>query len=363
LRNKQARTTTNSSVQHLQTLLQFDTSAAADHGPSPTSAVEWDPEAMKTPAIVLLLAPALILAKPALAADKHDPCSFLKPSEVEGATGPLAGPPYRSSGTAPSQNGRDCRYETPDRRSIRVEVQWDGGKNFMSMLGSTQAMVESAGLKGLKLMDGSTVAGHWDQAALNSCCEFNALKGDQLVTVDVSGSKATIEQAASLADAAIQRLDQPLDIKGDTGIKAAQDRAALRPKPRDVCDLLTQADAEAIAGKQLSESPEGNNRSCTYTFPLNAQMTDYDIKLMVVWRGGFSEMRTSRTAVGNASSMLGMNMVQKPAGAEQVSGLWDELSNSIIGVAAVKGDVMVSVEGGPIRQDIQQAFVEKALAI
>ena len=80
---------------------------------------------------------------------------------------------------------------------------------------------------------------------------------------------------------------------------------------------------------------------------------------MVVWQNGFSEMRTTRTAVGNASSMIGGGRLQKPTGADQNIGPWDEFSKSIIGVSAVKNDVMVSVEGGPIRQDIQQAFVEK----
>jgi hypothetical protein len=96
---------------------------------------------MKAAAIVLFFAMA---ANSALAqADKHDPCSFLKVSEVEAVMGPLAGPPYRTSGRAtPELNGRECRYETEDRRSIRLNVEWDGGKDFMSMLGAIQTMVE-----------------------------------------------------------------------------------------------------------------------------------------------------------------------------------------------------------------------------
>ena len=231
---------------------------------------------MRTLATGLLPILALVMGggRVASAAEtgKLDPCSFLQVSEVEAVMGPLAGPPYRSSGATPSANGRACRYEAQDRRSIRLEVQSDGGKDFMSMLGATQAMVEKAGLKQLKLVDGTTASGHWDQAGLNSCCEFNALSGDRLITVDVSGSKATLAQAASLADAAIQRLDQPLDVSGVAGIKAAQDRALQRPKPRSVCELLTQADAQAIAGKTLSQPPKGNNDSCTYAWPLNAQI-------------------------------------------------------------------------------------------
>jgi hypothetical protein len=70
-------------------------------------------------------------------------------------------------------------------------------------------------------------------------------------------------------------------------------------------------------------------------------------------------MRTTMAAVGNASSMLGMNKLQKPT-AETV-GPWDEFSQSIIGVSAVRNDVRVSIEGGPMLQDVQRAFVEKAV--
>jgi hypothetical protein len=302
-------------------------------------------------------------AAPASAANtgKRDPCGLLKVEEVEAVTGSLAGPPYRAGARAtPRPNGEDCRYETSDRRSIRLNVTWQGGKDFIAMMGAAQALVEAAGLKQLKLLDGSTASGRWDQAAINGCCEFNALRGDQVVTVDVSGSKATIAQAAALADAAIQRLDRPLDIVGTIGIKAAEDRAARRPKPRNVCELLTRADAEAIAGVSLSQPPQGNTSSCTYAWPIDAQGSEYDLKLMVTWQDGFSEMRTTGAAIGNASTMLGMDRL-KPSGAAQNGGPWDDFSQSIIGVSAVKGDVMVSVEGGPVRQDVQRAFVEKAV--
>jgi hypothetical protein len=311
----------------------------------------------------LLIVAAMVLAswfcREASAAEKHDPCSFLKVSAVEAIMGPLSGPPYRSSGgVSPAANGGECRYEAKDLRNIRLKVEWDGGKAFMSMLGSVQSMVESAGLKQLKLMDGSTVAGHWDQAALNSCCEFNAVKDDILVTVDISGSRATVAQAASLADAAIQRLDSPLNVNGADGMQAAQDRAAQRPKPRNVCDLVSQSEAEAMAGTHLSQPPKGSNTSCTYSWPF--QGSDFELKLMVVWRDGFSEMRTTQAAVGNASAMLGMNKPQQPA--DQKDGQFDEFSKSIIGVSAVKNDVMVSIEGGPFLQNVQQAFIEKAVS-
>jgi hypothetical protein len=298
----------------------------------------------------------------ATGSNQHDPCGFLTTAEVETVMGPLAGAPYRvSRGVAPQANGSDCRYEAPDRHSIRLSVTWEGGRDLIAMMGSMQAMVDAAGLSQLKLADGTTIAGHWDQARVNQCCEFNALRGDRVVTVDVSGSHATIAQAAGLADAAVQRLDQPLPISGATGLKPAQDRAALRPKPRNVCDLLTKADAEAIVGVSLLQPPTGTIEHCRYVWPTNPQGSSYQLDLAVTWQDGFSEMRFTDSAVGNASAMIGFGKPQGQTATDRESGPWDEFSQSIIGVSAVKGDIRISVEGGPMQQDLQRAFVQKAI--
>jgi hypothetical protein len=294
--------------------------------------------------------------------DKPDPCSFLTTAEVEAVMGPLAGPPYRTArGVMPQANGDSCRYEAPDRRSIRLNITWDGGRQFMTMLGSMQGMMDSAGLGQLKLGDGTTVTGHWEQARLNQCCEFNALRGDRVVTIDVSGSRATTAQAAGLADAAIQRLDQPLAVSGATGLKAAQERAAQRPKPRSVCELLTAADAEAIVGVSLAQPPTGTNDRCRYVWPSKFQGSTYQFDLAVTWLDGFSEARLTDSAVGNASSMIGLGKPQDKAAADPANVPWDEYSQSIIGVSAVKGDVRVSIEAGPMQQDVQRAFAQKAI--
>ncbi len=321
------------------------------------------PSSLWVPLLLVIL--ALFSGKPASAAEsgKHDPCSLLAVNEIETIMGTLAGPPYRARDDAtPKVNGADCFYEAPDRHSIRLSVTWDGGKTLIGMMGSMQALVETAGMNQLKLLDGTTITGHWDQARVNGCCAFNALRGDQVVTVDISGSRATLAQAAALADAAIQRLDQPLAISGAAGVEAAQQRAAQRPKPRNVCDLLTRADAEAIAGVPLLQPPKGTNRTCRYAWPVSPPGSTYELILNVTWQEGFSEMRSTSAAVGNASSMIGIGEVRgQAAAADRNSGPWDEFSQSIIGVSAARGDVMISVEGGPVKQDIQRAFVQKAI--
>ena len=294
---------------------------------------------------------------------KHDPCGLLTQMEVEAVMGALAVPPYLTgSGVLPRPNGDSCRYEAPDRHSIRVNVTWDGGRDLIAMMGSMQAMVNTAGLAELKLLDGSTVSGHWDQARVSQCCTFNALRDDQVVTVDISGSHATLAQAASLADAAIQRLAQPLPISGAAGVKAALERAAQRPKPRNVCELLPAADVEAIVGTALAQPPKGTNDSCRYIWPAGPAGSTYQLDLAVTWQDGFSEMRLTNAAVGNASAMLGFGKPRAPTSGGGNSDPWDEVSQSIIGVSAVKDDVRVSIEGGPMQQDIQRAFIRKAVA-
>jgi hypothetical protein len=302
------------------------------------------------------------VASSATASGKQDPCGLLNPDEVVAVIGPLAGPPYRTGGGVdPAPNGGHCRYETADLHALQVEVMWDGGAQFMGMMGTMQGTLEKGGLKELKLIDGTTVAGAWDEARVSQCCAFNALRGDRLVIVDIAESRATIAQASSLADAAVKRLDQPLRIDGNAGIKPAQERIAQRPKPRSVCELVTKADAEAIAGVALLAAPTGNPDSCSYEWPLDAAGSRFGVKLMVQWKGGFGAMREIHGMVSNASAMIDKAGVLGQPSLAVGQGPWDEFSQSIIGVSAVKSDVMVGIEGGPFKQDVQRAFIEKAV--
>jgi hypothetical protein len=95
----------------------------------------------------------------------------------------------------------------------------------------------------------------------------------------------------------------------------------------------------------------------------------FAIKLMVQWQGGFGAMREVHGMVSNATAMISANKTFGQAAAQVFSqaaatdadkGPWDEYSQSIIGVSAVNSDVMVSIEGGPFKRDVQRAFVEKA---
>lgn len=297
------------------------------------------------------------------------PCSLLTGEEVAGIIGPLAGPPYRGQAGNPQPTSDNCRYETPDLHSVVASVAWTGGAQMIGVMGFVQGMVKESVAGQLKLIDGTTLAGEWDEARITGCCEFNALRGDQLVTIDIAGSHATIAQAAALADSALKRIDQPLAVDDAAGSRAALARADRRPKARSVCALLSRADVEAIAQVSLLTEPTGNENSCTYHIPLNGEGSDFTITLAVDWVDGFHEMRVTQSSIGNATSALGMNELfgqdktgDDPADKKAAeAGPWDELAQSIVGVSAVKSDVLISTESGPLGQELVRALIAKAV--
>lgn len=287
-----------------------------------------------------------------------NPCAYLTSAEVEAVVGPLSGAPFRARSGVPDGNGDVCRYETATLRAIEVNIDWsDGGRTF-GIMTMVQGVVDKGGLKGVfKTQEGTTLTGQWDEARLSSCCEFRALRGAQLVTVDIGASRATVEQAAGLADAAMRRLDKPLVTDTTAGNKAAQEREALRPKPRSACELLTRAEAEAITGAPLSAVPVGLVDSCTFAWIGDG--LQQQIKLNVQWRGGFSEMRLAQAAMGQTLSFLktqGLDAAQE----QQSSAALDEDATNIVGVMAVKKDVMFSAETGPLLTDVAHALIVKA---
>ncbi|MCE9522983.1 MAG: hypothetical protein K8S25_11215 [Alphaproteobacteria bacterium] len=298
-------------------------------------------------------------ASPAVAdADAKNPCAYLTAAEVEAVLGPLAGPPYRANHGVANPKGEACRYETAALRAIEVSIDWkDGGQTF-GVMNMVQGVVDKGGLKGVfKTQDGTTLTGEWDEARLNLCCEFAALRGEQLVTVNIGASRATVEQAAKLADAAVRRLDSPLATDTTDGDKAALAREALRPKARPACALLTRAEAEAIIGSPLSADPVGNEDACTYAWAKGG--LEQQIKLNVQWRGGFSEMRFAQAAMGQALSFMKSQGLDAAPEKGKSAALDEDVTN-IVGVMAVKKDVLFSSETGPFMADLAHALIVKA---
>jgi hypothetical protein len=303
------------------------------------------------------------------AADASGPCSLLTAEEVSAVIGPLAGAPYRAGGMPPALDGDMCRYETETLRSLVVNVVWVDGARNIGMMNTMQGAIKDSEAGELKLVNGTTLTGEWDEARLMGCCEFNALRGDQLVSVDFAGTNADMTQVVSLANAAILRLEKPLVVDDAAAVAAAQSRESARPRVRSVCELVTRADAEALTEKTLVAEPAGNEDHCLYQIPLDMQGSTLDLDLKVQWRNGFREMAVMQAAFAQGTDLViqaafGESMdiaeLENPP-SEQEPGPWDVYAQSIVGPAAVKSDVLVHVESGPYMQDVASAFVATAI--
>jgi hypothetical protein len=316
--------------------------------------------------LVTLLASMSAGSSPARA-EGRSPCSLLTNDEVEAIIGTkLAGPGFRSKDGKPAARGDICRYETPEFRSIGVRVEWSNGGDLIGAMNLFGSVAADAGLKGaLKLSDGTELTGAWDEARIYQCCEFNALRGEQLVVIDIAGSRASLTQAAALADVAIRRLDRPLAVNDAASMTSAEERSTARPRKRSACELVSRTEAEAIVGGALSAEPAENEKSgrsiCTYAWkPPEQTSIEYELNLEVTWRDGFNEFRTTQAAIGNTLDYIKQSERMDLRTAQTRSEVVDEKASSIVGVMGVRRDVLLTIDNGGFSEDIAGAFIEKA---
>jgi hypothetical protein len=289
----------------------------------------------------------------------QDPCALLDPKDVEAALGqPLAVAPYRSEdgqakaqGT-PVQDGSACRYESADFHNIHVGVLWRNGPHALELLRKFSGIVRKGSDKVVTLSKGTTLDGSWDDAQLVGCCDFYALLGERAVDVDVGGSKATVQQAAALADAALRHLDHPLPVDGNAALAAAQAHAAQRPQLGPACGLLGRAAIEAIIGPLSAEPIQRNARNCevhtateAYSFGVADASNGYrgmraiteqlapQSQALTAAANGLNE--PSQAILANVAAGVQQKLVVNPA--------WDTAVVSMQGLRAVKKDVQIQV--------------------
>jgi len=245
-----------------------------------------------------------------------DPCSLLDPKEVEAVFGgPLGTAPYRGSNDNPVADGSDCVYQSANFQVITLSVNFDGGQQAYHVGDFVGALVKGAGVvneKTKKVMvseDGSEIAGEWDEAKLTpfNCCIFNALAADRMISIDFTGSSATLKQAARLVDAAFKRMSKPLALDGGANVEAAKAFLKTRPARRDPCSVLSQAEAEAILGKLIAP-PAAQADSCSYELPAQGIRQIYELQYK--WRGGNYDFRTDLQAAKMGGAALGSMQFQ-----------------------------------------------------
>jgi hypothetical protein len=306
---------------------------------------------------------------------QHDPCALLDPKEVEAVLGaPLAVPPFHIQGGTPQDGGESCAYWDSNFHTILVDVNWDGGAMVWKMYGSVASMANQGAKGMLHLADGSDIAGQWDEARVVNCCKFMALRGDQTVGVDFTSTTAvSVAQGARLADAALTRLDKPLPIDGTQGVEPAIAYAKEhRPKRVDPCQLLSRAEAEAVVGP-LSGDPQSRNDTCVYP-RTGAGNMNQEIDVTVIWFGGYSKLRETNAIMKSFAKGFGAGSGLDP-GAKQVvekaiggsapgsNPAWEASGSSVAGgSAAVKRDVMISVDSLGLPPAQAQAVLAKAMS-
>ena len=248
--------------------------------------------------------------------DQNDPCSLLEPKEVEAVLGaPLGTPPYRASSSTPAADGSDCVYQTANFHTIIFTVEFTDGAQAYKMTGFAGKLLANAptesARKAFKADDGTEIAGEWDEANLTAmnCCIFNAVRADQMITIDFTGSEATLPQAASLVDAAYKRIDKPLKLDGGANVAAAVAFLKTRPKRVAACSLLSKSEVEAILGP-LAAPPVSNNgdptgvsTSCEYHVPPEKGLPR-SYELNIRWQGGYYEVRSDAHTVGLAGAAM-----------------------------------------------------------
>lgn len=321
--------------------------------------------------------------------DTRDPCGLLDPKEVEAVLGaPLAVPPFRAgNGTEPRPSGSDCVYETKNFRYLTLTATYEGGQQEYSLTQMVKGQLKGGRgnediarnvKKNFQLDDGTELSGEWDEASLTAmnCCIFNALRGDQLLIIDFTGTRATLRQIAPLIDSAFKRMDKPLHISGGAGVTAARALEQTRPKPVAVCSLLTRAEVEAIVGPLGADPVAHGQDSCTYDLPRTPGNIPLEYEVSIRWRNGYYQWRSDRHvsnialgAVAQTARDVAQQMgapLPPQAEAEHQSAAGapadaadpaESVSDNGMNYVLVKRDVQISVNSRFVDRERAQALV------
>jgi hypothetical protein len=308
-----------------------------------------------------------------------DHCSLLEPKEVEAALGaPLATPPFLSRDAVPDDEGNACEYEDASLHNITIAVEWDGGAMAFKMYGAFQGLVNQTAAKGLvHLAEGADVAGEWDEARVVGCCTFVALRGDQMVTIDVGGSKAPMATAAKLADAALKRLEHALPISGGGHAKsAAVFEQSLRPARKDPCAIVSRAEAEAVLGRLdgdlKSIGPDDPEAKCVYEHTVDGKFGGTYV-LKVRWTRGLQEFREHNAGFDSFTRSFTRTSTLSAEGKDAIvsagsgtdlpaNAAWDTAHWDLSGLSAVKKDVLISIEPQAASSDAALKLMEKVMS-
>jgi hypothetical protein len=142
----------------------------------------------------------------AQAAAGKDPCSVLGREEAETVLGKLVATPFRTRERTPlaDPSGKSCTYLTAGHRALVLTPTWEYGRLELDaerMVGGIVRQV--ADLPGI---EGDTLEGPWDEAAVGLSGELLLLKGAHALAIRYQMSSTDAAGALRLAGPALKRL-------------------------------------------------------------------------------------------------------------------------------------------------------------
>jgi len=193
------------------------------------------------------------------------------------------------------------------------------------------------------------------------CCDLHALKGDQHVEIDWTGTRLSMQGASKLLDSAIAHLAKPLPINGSAPAAIALGDSLYAADAKDstvnMCTLVPQSVVESIIGRKLSEPPKPGDaggalgaRDCTYTttMPEGGMRQQFELTLYD-WHDGAVSFATDQHTIGIAEHAMhrrftGDTTTPPTDTSEYPLGPWDEAGpSSGRGYEAVKGPLLIKV--------------------
>lgn len=251
----------------------------------------------------------------------NDPCSLLQSAQVAAALGvPLGTPPYRASNGNPVADGTDCIYQTATFQTVTLSVTYEGGQaeyhvgDFVSgiMKRAGAGVLSDKARQALVSEDGSQISGEWDEAKLTplNCCHFEALRADQLISIDFTGSTLALKAAAALVDAAFKRIDKPLSLDGAANVAAATTFLKGRPRPMEPCSVLSAAEIAVILGTLASAPQAQGDGSCSYELPRQPGYPPRIYELQFSWHDGNYAFRQDLQAAKMGGAAVGGMQMQ-----------------------------------------------------
>ncbi len=295
--------------------------------------------------------------------DPHDPCRLLETKEVEAVLGaPLAGAPYLGgnpdgdSGPTPNPSGDVCWYYTADDRNLTIQADWTNAGAINAGVSANLAKAEAATKGMLTLQDGTELTGDWDEARMRGCCTLVAMQGDSMVEINFAGSlNATAEQAGELANKALARLNRPLEISGQAGLKDALKHLSARYTSEDPCSLWSNADITKLLGAPKGEpGRSGNECDITYT---GKDGRGHEFVATVTFINGYRGFRRDNATYGSFTKSINADNAGQGVSLREskvVEGPWEAASDGAIQFNTVNKDAQIAIRhGGMSLEDLR----------